>query len=182
MTAHGWLVIQGITPNFKVSLTTANKWDSGCWAKQTCGTSIILTTNTNLHWSQSEFLHLPPGTNFYTQCTRANLHCAAWQRKNLVPRSRQMITCTVYPKFFYDSKAKEEQFQIYKINRGIILIPHFIRINFAPFLLVQFLKVIPFLLYSILIMFYMDDAFKFCLASKFHQLFPTFYAKNIKKR
>lgn len=53
--------------------------------------------------------------------------------------------------------------------------------NFVPFLLVQFLKVIPFLLHSILIVFYTDDAFKFCLVSKFHQLSPTFVPKTLKK-
>lgn len=173
--------IQGITLTFKVRFTTENNWDSGCWTKQTCGTSILLITNTNLHWSQFKFFHLPPGTNFYTQCTTPNLYCVAWQRKNLVPRSRQMITCTVYPKFSYDSKAKKEQLQIYKINRGIILIFHFVRIHFAPFLLVQFLKVISFLLCSIVIMFCMDDAFKFCLIASFTSSFPLSVPETLKK-
>lgn len=54
--------------------------------------------------------------------------------------------------------------------------------NFVSFLLMQFLKVIPFLLHSVLIMFYTSDAFKFCLVSKFHQLPPIFHAKDIKER
>lgn len=56
---------------------------------RTCGTRITLRQKSALGWSQFKFLYLPPAVYFYTLYTSTNLSCVAWQRKNLICRSKQ---------------------------------------------------------------------------------------------